>query len=89
MLTQADVVVIGGGAIGSSVAYYLARAGAKVAIVERNTVGSGASSANPGAVNMITKKPGPALALAQASQRLYPDLSKELAATSSTRSPAR
>lgn len=78
MLTKADVVVVGGGAIGSSVAYYLAKAGAKVAIVERNAIGSGSSSANPGAVNMITKKPGPALTLAQASQRLYPGLSEEL-----------
>jgi glycine/D-amino acid oxidase-like deaminating enzyme len=78
VLANADVVVVGGGAIGSSVAYYLARAGAKVAIVERNVIGSGASSANPGAVNMITKQPGPALALAQASQRLYPGLSEEL-----------
>lgn len=78
MLAEADVVVVGGGAIGSSVAYYLSRAGARVAIVERNAVGSGSSAANPGAVNMITKKPGPALALAQASQRLYPKLSEEL-----------
>jgi glycine/D-amino acid oxidase-like deaminating enzyme len=78
VLTKADVVVVGGGAIGSSVAYYLSRAGAKVVIVERNAIGSGASSANPGAVNMITKKPGPALALAQASQRLYPGLSEAL-----------
>jgi glycine/D-amino acid oxidase-like deaminating enzyme len=78
VLTEADVVVVGGGAIGSSVAYYLAKSGGRVAIVERSAIGSGASSANPGAVNMITKKPGPALALAQASQRLYPGLSEEL-----------
>jgi glycine/D-amino acid oxidase-like deaminating enzyme len=78
VLTRADVVVVGGGAIGSAVAYYLTKAGAKVVLVERNAVGSGSSSANPGAVNMITKKPGPALDLAQASQRLYPGLSAEL-----------
>ena len=75
---QADVVVVGGGAIGSAVAYYLSSAGAKVVLVERNAIGSGSSSANPGAVNMITKKPGPALRLAQASQRLYPGLSEKL-----------
>jgi sarcosine oxidase subunit beta len=75
---RADVVVVGGGAIGSAVAYYLSRAGAKVVLVERQAIGSGASGANPGAVNMITKKPGPALRLAQASQRLYPGLTEEL-----------
>jgi sarcosine oxidase subunit beta len=78
VIGRADVVVVGGGAIGSAVAYYLARDGAKVVLVERNAIGSGASSANPGAVNLITKKPGPALRLAQASQRLYASLSAEI-----------
>ena len=68
----------GGGAIGSAVAYYLSKTGAKVVLVERQAIGSGSSSANPGAVNMITKKPGPALRLAQASQRLYPGLTEQL-----------
>src|SRR6266516_114985 len=78
MLTTADVVVVGGGAIGSAVAYYLSRAGAKVVVHERNAVGSGSSSANPGSVSMVTKSPGPALRMAQASQLLYENLSNQL-----------
>src|SRR5437899_1843355 len=58
MLTTADVVVVGGGAIGSAVAYYLSRAGATVVVLERNALGSGSSSANPGSVSMVTKSPG-------------------------------
>ncbi len=82
MMTQhtekTDVAVIGGGVIGCAVAYYLAKQGAKVTLIEQSAVGSGASSANSGAIAMATKKPGPALDLAMASQRLYSTLSTEL-----------
>ena len=76
--TDTDVVVIGGGVIGCAVAYYLAKGGARVTIVERLQVGSGASAANAGSINMATKKPGFALALGMASQRLYSGLAQEL-----------
>lgn len=42
------VVVIGGGVIGVSCAYYLARAGARVVILERERLGAGASWGNAG-----------------------------------------
>src|SRR5205814_1095476 len=58
--------------------YYLSRAGAKVVVIERNAVGSGSSSANPGSISMITKSPGPALRMAQASQWLYESLSEQI-----------
>ena len=45
------VVVIGGGVIGTSCAYYLNQAGWTVSIVEQKTVGSGASHANCGYVS--------------------------------------
>jgi glycine/D-amino acid oxidase-like deaminating enzyme len=77
-LSDADVAVIGGGVIGCSVAYYLAKKGAKVTIIERAAIGSGASSVNSGVISMATKKPGAALDLAMASQRLYPELAREL-----------
>jgi sarcosine oxidase subunit beta len=80
MLTKADVVVVGGGAIGSAVAFYAAKDGASVVLLERHAVGAGSSSANPGAVSMATKKPGIALKLAQASQRLYETLNETLQA---------
>jgi sarcosine oxidase subunit beta len=76
--SDADVAIIGGGVIGCSVAYYLAKQGASVTIIERAAVGSGASSVNSGVISMATKKPGLSLDLAMASQRLYPALAAEL-----------
>jgi sarcosine oxidase subunit beta len=75
---KTDVAVIGGGVIGCAVAYYLARKGARVTVIEQSAVGSGASSANSGAIALATKKPGLSLDLAMASQRLYPSLSAKL-----------
>lgn len=46
--TREDVVVIGGGAVGVSCAYYLARAGHGVRLLERETVGAAASWGNSG-----------------------------------------
>src|SRR5208282_1099093 len=77
-LSVADVAVVGGGVIGCAVAYYLSKQGARVTLLERSIVGSGASSTNTGAIAMATKKPGLALDLAMASQRLYPALAAEL-----------
>ena len=77
-LGKSDIAIIGGGVIGCSVAYYLAKQGASVTIIERAAVGSGASSVNSGVISMATKKPGLSLDLAMASQRLYPGLAAEL-----------
>lgn len=44
------VVVVGGGVIGLSTAYYLARRGASVTVLERDRIGAGASSGNAGAI---------------------------------------
>jgi glycine/D-amino acid oxidase-like deaminating enzyme len=73
-----DVAVIGGGVIGCAVAYYTAKQGARVIVIEREAVGAGASSANAGSINMSTKRERAILALGMASQRLYESLSKEL-----------
>ena len=45
---QADVVVIGGGIVGVSAAYYLARRGVSVALVEKGRIGAEQSSRNWG-----------------------------------------
>lgn len=75
---NADVAIVGGGVIGCSVAHYLAKAGARVAIVERAQIGRGASAANSGVISLATKKPGLALDLALVSQQMFPALSAEL-----------
>ncbi len=45
------VVVVGGGVVGVSCAYYLARGGARVSLLERAHLGAGASSGNAGTVS--------------------------------------
>ena len=49
-LDSADVVVIGGGVTGMCAAYYLAKAGTDVAVVEKEIVGWEASGRNGGGV---------------------------------------
>ena len=48
MKKKYDVAVIGGGVVGAGAAWKLSKAGAKVALIEKDTIGSGASSTNPG-----------------------------------------
>jgi D-amino-acid dehydrogenase len=47
---RSDVLVIGGGVIGLSAAYYLAMEGAKVTVLERGLLGQGASCGNAGLI---------------------------------------
>lgn len=46
----ADVVVVGGGMLGSWAAYWLARAGANVVLIERTAIAWGATGRNGGFV---------------------------------------
>jgi D-amino-acid dehydrogenase len=50
-LSAPRVVVVGGGVIGVSCAYYLVRGGADVELLERESIGSGASWGNAGTVS--------------------------------------
>lgn len=72
------VVVVGGGIVGCSAAYFLAREGFDVTLVERHEVAHGASGRNPGFVWLHTRNPGLALELALATRALYPQLAAEL-----------
>jgi len=78
MLPSADVVVIGGGVIGTAITYYLIKQGIQVCLVERGDLGSGTSSTCADGVLLQTKTVGPKLDLARASLRLYHGLAEEL-----------
>ncbi|WP_035750241.1 NAD(P)/FAD-dependent oxidoreductase [Arthrobacter sp. 35W] len=67
----ADVVVIGGGAVGAACAFYAARAGLSVVVLEQGAIASGTSSACEGNILVSDKEAGPELSLAQYSQQLW------------------
>ncbi|MCP3950958.1 MAG: FAD-dependent oxidoreductase [Desulfobacterales bacterium] len=48
--SHSDVLILGGGVIGLACAYYLAREGVQVRVIERDRIGVGASSGNCGFV---------------------------------------
>jgi glycine/D-amino acid oxidase-like deaminating enzyme len=78
VLDAADVVVIGAGARGSAVAYYLAREGIDVALVDRGFIAVGTTGATVALINVSGKPPAEYTALSLASARLYSDLGAEL-----------
>ncbi len=74
-LDRSDVVVIGGGIVGTSAAAFLAEAGVRVTLIEREGLASGASGANSGVVQHPFD---PVLAaLYRETVALYRDLSAE------------
>lgn len=74
----AEVVVIGGGVIGCSIAYYLAKKGCKVVVIEkREGLCSGASGANQGGCSLQIFKP-PILTLVKESLNLFRSLPEEI-----------
>lgn len=79
-METADVVVIGAGVIGLSVARELAGTGLKVVSLTRDEPGSGASSASAGMleVHFPAPIPPPLAILCNASRPLYDELSREL-----------
>lgn len=75
-----DVAIIGGGAAGCSVAYYLAEAGLTSTIIEREGVGSQASGYAAGGLNPLTGHgiPGPLAEFAWESFQLHHSLFPKL-----------
>ncbi len=79
-MTSADVVVLGAGVIGSSIAHTFARHKHKTILVDKQQPGQEASAAAAGilAVSSGRSKRGPMYQLKKASQALYPALIQEI-----------
>lgn len=78
MKTNADAVVIGGGVIGTAVAYYLSRKGLDVCSIERKGLADGTSGRCDGRVIVFDQIPGDSCKLAKMSLDMFPTLSDEL-----------
>ena len=80
MPESTDVVVIGAGVVGCSVAWYLAREGVNVTLLERDSIGSGASAHATGSLSLLGAEfsPGASFEIARASYAEFPQLVSEL-----------
>ena len=73
-----DIIVIGGGIIGSAITYNLTKRGRKVVMLERDYFVSGASGSCDQGILLQSKAPNEHLKLGMYSMELYKGLSKEL-----------
>lgn len=71
MSASADVVVVGAGAVGAACAYFGARQGLRVHVVEREGIASGTTSAGEGNLLVSDKVAGPELDLALYSRGVF------------------
>jgi sarcosine oxidase subunit beta len=76
--SQVDLVIIGGGVIGTVTAYRLAKEGMRVLVIERHDIGSGTSSSAAAAALLQTKTSAKKLSLANRSLKLLDNLHEEL-----------
>ncbi|MET7621752.1 FAD-dependent oxidoreductase [Streptomyces sp. NPDC005408] len=79
MLTRtSDVIVVGAGVVGAACAYYAARAGLAVTVIDRGPVAGGTTGAGEGNLLVSDKEPGPELDLAMLSAGLWRELAELL-----------
>ena len=73
-----DIVIIGGGVIGTSIAYHLAKLGVRPLLLEKKDICSGTSSACDKAISLQSKNAGIHLEMALKSAAMFPLLGEEL-----------
>ena len=73
-----SVIVVGGGLVGTSTAYFAAREGMQVTLLEQEHAGYGASGRNPGFVWLHCRNPGWPMQISLAGRALYEDLLRDL-----------
>lgn len=80
MTTSYDAIVIGGGVIGSSIAFHLAKSKRSVLLVEKDRIGSQASKAAAGMLGAQAEihEAGPFYEMANESRTLFPSIAEEL-----------
>lgn len=72
-----DILVIGAGVLGATVAYYLSQQGIQVLVVDKKEVASGASGSNLGQISLVDREQGTELDLAIQSLNIYSKLQGE------------
>ena len=74
------MVIVGAGVVGCSIAYYLARGGASVALLEKEAIGSGSSAHATGSLSLLGAEfsPGASFRFAIDSFNEFPGLVREL-----------
>jgi len=77
---KADILILGGGAIGANVAFELSKNGYKVILLEKNVVASGSSGASAAMLEaqLEAHRGEPFFDLATKSQNLFPSLYEEI-----------
>jgi glycine oxidase len=76
----ADVVVVGGGIVGASIAYLLAKDGLSVTLMDGDGIGSGSSGHGHGAISLVGRdfRPGPHFQLGKEGARIFGEFAETL-----------
>ncbi|PEI91369.1 NAD(P)/FAD-dependent oxidoreductase [Bacillus pseudomycoides] len=86
-MRHCDVLILGGGIIGCSIAYYTSKYGRDVTIIDKGEFVSGTSSRCDGNILAIDKDPGFDSQMSLVSQKLVTELSEELEHSFEYRAP--
>ncbi|MCA1009585.1 glycine oxidase ThiO [Halobacillus halophilus] len=80
MSKKYDTIILGGGIIGCSTAFYLSKKGQRVLVLEKGSLGQEASSAAAGMLGVQTEleEESPIYELARKSREMFPNLAEEL-----------